>query len=127
MALLQDLIKQIDDETLRQRIMAEVSKLSKQKKFGLVFEEHLPECTPLYDVEIRRNSKVALKTGQVSDIYIVRSIDGDKALNTRQIMQRRSLPWMILLPLRNLESPSIRISSPSTWSAMRRTVTCGTH
>ncbi|MCM1233460.1 MAG: site-specific DNA-methyltransferase [Ruminococcus flavefaciens] len=80
MALLQDLIKQIDDETLRQRIMAEVGKLSKQKKFGLVFEEHLPECTPLYDVEIRRDSKVALKTGQVSDIYIVRSIDGDKAI-----------------------------------------------
>jgi len=79
-ALLQDLIKQIDDETLRQRIMAEVGKLSKQKKFGLVFEEHLPECTPLYDVEIRRDSKVALKAGQVSDIYIVRSIDGDKAI-----------------------------------------------
>ncbi len=80
MALLQDLIKQIDDETLRQRIMAEVGKLSKQKKFGLVFEEHLPECTPLYDVAIRRDSKVALKNGQVSDIYIVRSIDGDKAI-----------------------------------------------
>lgn len=80
MALLQDLIKQIDDETLRHRIMAEVNKLSKQKKFGLVFEEHLPECTPLYDVEIRRDSKVALKAGQVSDIYIVRSIDGDKAI-----------------------------------------------
>lgn len=45
MALLQDLIKQIDDETLRQRIMMEVGKLTKQKKFGLVFEEHLPECT----------------------------------------------------------------------------------
>ena len=44
MALLQDLIKQIDDETLRQRIMAEVDKLTKQKKFGLIFEEHLPEC-----------------------------------------------------------------------------------
>ena len=80
MALLQDLIKQIDDEALRQRIMAEVGKLTKQKKFGLVFEEHLPECTPLYDVEIRRDSKVALKTGPVSDIYIVRSIDGNKAI-----------------------------------------------
>lgn len=80
MALLQDLIKQIDDETLRQRIMAEINKLSKQKKFGLVFEEHLPECTSLYDVGIRRNSKVALKTGQVSNIYIVRSIDDDKAI-----------------------------------------------
>jgi hypothetical protein len=80
MALLQDLIRQIDDETLRQRIMAEAGKLTKQKKFGLVFEEHLPECTPLYDVGIRRDSKVTLKTGQVSDIYIVRSINGDKAI-----------------------------------------------
>ena len=80
MALLQDLIKQIDDQALRQKIMTEVNKLSKQKKFGLVFEEHLPECTPLYGLEIRRDSKVALKAGQVSDIYIVRSIDGNKAI-----------------------------------------------
>lgn len=80
MALLQDLIKQIDDPTLRDRIMAEANKLNKQKKFGLVFEEHLPECTPLYDVDIKVGSKVALKTGQVSDIYVVRSIDGDKAV-----------------------------------------------
>ena len=85
MALLQDLIKQIDDETLRQRIMMEVGKLTKQKKFGLVFEEHLPECTPLYDVEIRIDSKVALKTGQVSDIYIVRTIDGDKVICEHKI------------------------------------------
>jgi len=84
-ALLQDLIKQIDDETLRQRIMMEVGKLTKQKKFGLVFEEHLPECTPLYDVEIRIDSKVALKTGQVSDIYIVRTIDGDKVICEHKI------------------------------------------
>ena len=85
MALLQDLIKQIDDETLKQRIMMEVGKLTKQKKFGLVFEEHLPECTPLYDVEIRIDSKVALKTGQVSDIYIVRTIDGDKVICEHKI------------------------------------------
>ncbi|WP_218125756.1 site-specific DNA-methyltransferase [Acidaminococcus fermentans] len=50
--------------------------MSKQKKFGLVFEEHLPECTPLYDVKIKRGSKVSLKTGKVNDIYIVNSIDG---------------------------------------------------
>ncbi len=85
MALLQDLIKQIDDETLKQRIMVEVGKLTKQKKFGLVFEEHLPECTPLYDMEIRRDSKVALKNGQISDIYIVNTIDGDKAICEHKI------------------------------------------
>lgn len=85
MALLQDLIKQIDDPTLRQRILTEVGKLTKQKKFGLVYEEHLPECTPLYDVEIKQDSKVALKNGQVSDIYIVRSINGDKAVCEHKI------------------------------------------
>ena len=77
MALLQDLIQQIDDPALKERILQETNKLLKQKKFGLVFEEHLPECTPLYDVPIRVGSKVALKTGYVSDIYTVIRIDGD--------------------------------------------------
>ena len=40
MALLQDLIQQIDDPALRERILQETNKLVKQKKFGLVFEEH---------------------------------------------------------------------------------------
>lgn len=84
MALLQDLIQQIDDPTLRERIMQETDKLVKQKKFGLVFEEHLPECTPLYDVPIRVGCKVALKTGYVSDIYTVLRIDGDTVLCDRR-------------------------------------------
>lgn len=84
MALLQDLIQQIDDPVLRERIMQETDKLVKQKKFGLVFEEHLPECTPLYDVPIRVGCKVALKTGYVSDIYTVLKIDGDTILCDRR-------------------------------------------
>lgn len=71
LALLQDLIKQIDDPVLRDRIMQETNKLMKQKKFGLVFEEHLPECTPLYDVPIKVGAKVAVKSGYVNDIYTV--------------------------------------------------------
>ena len=56
----------------------------KQKKFGLVFEEHLPECTPLYDVPIRIGSKVALKTGYVSDIYTVIGMDDDQVSCVRR-------------------------------------------
>ncbi len=67
MAILQDLIEQIDDPDLRERISQETNKLLKQKKFGLVFEEHLPECTPLYDVAIRKGSTVAKKTGSISE------------------------------------------------------------
>ena len=41
MAVLQDLIAQIEDSALRERILSEANKMLKQKKFGLVFEEHL--------------------------------------------------------------------------------------
>ena len=40
MAAINDLISQIQDKELRERIQHEVDKMAKQKKFGLVFEEH---------------------------------------------------------------------------------------
>ena len=79
MALLQDLIRQIEDPVLRDRITAETDKLLKQKKFGLVFEEHLPEYTPLYEVPVRVGGLVAKKTGYVSDIFLVTKIEEDAA------------------------------------------------
>lgn len=74
MAVINDLISQIQDEFLRERIQNEVNKMAKQKKFGLVFEEHLPECTLLYDVPVKRGSLVVLKVGDINDKYIVGSI-----------------------------------------------------
>ena len=53
MAAINDLISQIQDETLRNRIQEEASKMTKQKKFGLFFEEHMPESTSLYDMPIQ--------------------------------------------------------------------------
>lgn len=74
MAILDELITQIENPELRARIAAEVDKLAKQKKFGLVFEEHLPECTPLWDIPVKKGAKVALKSGQVNDFYTVLKI-----------------------------------------------------
>ena len=56
MAAINDLISQIENPELRARIQAEVDRMNKQKKFGLVFEEHLPECTPLYDIPVKRGA-----------------------------------------------------------------------
>ena len=80
MAIIHDLIDKIEDEALRNRISKEVDKLSKQKKFGLVFEEHLPECTPLYDIPVKKGSKVALRSGKVSDFFTVLKIEKGIAL-----------------------------------------------
>lgn len=80
MAAINDLINQIQDPELRDRIQKEVNKLAKQKKFGLVFEEHLPECTPLYDMPINRGCNVMLRdNGENKSIYIVVKVDGDIA------------------------------------------------
>lgn len=51
-----------------------------KKKFWLVFEEHLPVCTPLYDVPIREGSLAALCCGKISEMYSVLRIDGDEAV-----------------------------------------------
>lgn len=75
MAILDELITQIENPDLRARIAAEVEKLAKQKKFGLVFEEHLPECTPLWDIPVKAGRKAALKTGHVNDFYTVLKIE----------------------------------------------------
>ena len=99
MAVLQDLIAQIDDPLLRERIQLETDKLLKQKKFGLVFEEHLPECTPLFDVPIRVGSSVALKTGYINDIYTVFQINGGIA-----VCDKRETHERLMFPLNELVS-----------------------
>ena len=63
MASLNDLIQKIENPELRARIEEEIEKLAKQKKFGLVFEEHIP---------VKKGSKVARKTsGKIEDLYTV--------------------------------------------------------
>ena len=81
MAAINDLISQIQDPELRERIQKEVNKLAKQKKFGLVFEDHMPECTPLYDMPIKRGCNVMLRDSKEDKtIYVVLKIDDDTAI-----------------------------------------------
>ena len=68
MAAIDDLIAQIEDPALRGRIAEEVGRLAKQKKFGLVFEEHLPEVTPLYEVPLKKRGAVAVRP---EDMYLM--------------------------------------------------------
>lgn len=80
MAAIHDLLRQVTDAPLRERLTQEFDRLNKSKKFGLVFEEHIPECTPLYGVPIRQGTAVALRNGRISDIHTVLKIREDQAL-----------------------------------------------
>lgn len=80
MALIDDLVTRIEDTELRQRIKKELGKMSKQKKFGLVFEDHLPEFTPLHKTDIRVGNTVAIKDSKATATYTVQSIENEVAI-----------------------------------------------
>lgn len=85
MAAIHDLLAQIQDEALRDRIEQEVNRLTKTKKFGLVFEQHLPECTPLYDMPIKIGSNVMFRNRKEDkSIYVVLRVAGNKCICARK-------------------------------------------
>lgn len=67
MAAINDLIEKITDEGLRARISQELDRMTRQKKFGLVFEEHLPESVNLYDVPVKKGKRVTLRKPKDAD------------------------------------------------------------
>ena len=85
MAKIEDLITQIPDEKLRNAMGVEVKALKKTKKFGLVFEEHLPETVRLPRVAVREGELVALKREGGSQLWRVKSIVKGIATSDRAV------------------------------------------
>ena len=93
MAAIDDLISKIQDESLRERIRAEIKKSNKQKKFGLVFEEHIPEATPLYDMPVKSGCTVAQKTGKITEMfYVEKVVDGQASCISKSTKERVTMP-----------------------------------
>ena len=74
MSAIHDLIAQISDPRLRERLAAEWAAASQEKKFGLVFEDHLPELLPLYEAKPRRGDLVCRRHGPLKEVWQVRAI-----------------------------------------------------
>ena len=91
MSAIDDLIAQIPDThaKLREHIQREANDLKKklkgEKKFGLVFERHLPERTLLQGAPVRVGSKIVSLMDDASivakkAIWRVVKIEGEKAI-----------------------------------------------
>jgi len=78
-AKIEDLIRQVSDERLRDELANEVRELKKHKRFGLVFEEHLPEMLRLPKAVIRVGNVVAHRNSSGSEVWRVLEITGKKA------------------------------------------------
>lgn len=106
MAAINDLIEQIENPELRQRIQQEVNKQNKQRKFGLVFEDHVPENTFLYDVPVKRGSLVAKRDKGSKETYRVIRIDGDNALCEHTVShEQETIAMDVLVSVAQLGEP----------------------
>ncbi len=86
MAKIEDLIAQIPDERLRIGIAAEVKALKKTKKFGLVFEDHLPETVRLPRLPVKPGELVSLKREAGNQLWRVKTIHKNIATCDRAVM-----------------------------------------
>jgi adenine-specific DNA-methyltransferase len=84
-AYIEDKIQQVQDKELRGILLAEVKKLKKEKKFGLVFEEHVPELVPVYSAPICPRSTVALKDGDLLETLRVKRIKDGSAFLSKDV------------------------------------------
>lgn len=74
MSAIDTLIAQIGDPRLRERLAAEWNNAKKEKKFGLVFEDHLPELLPLHGAKPRKGDLVCRRTGALKDVLQVKQV-----------------------------------------------------
>jgi len=83
MAKLDDLIAQVGDAKLRSQLEGAASELRRRQKFGLVFEQHIPETTLLPDAEVRKGSVVLIRTESGNGTrYAVDDVTGSEATIT---------------------------------------------
>ena len=74
MSAIDTLIAQISDPRLRERLTAEWGNAKKEKKFGLVFEDHLPELLPLHGAKPRKGDLVCRRQGALKDVWQVKQV-----------------------------------------------------
>lgn len=84
MAAIDELIAQIEDPTLRERLCGEIERMGKSRRFGLVFENHLPELTarrtvPIHSATVSRGCLVGRRDRPLDDIWRVLAMEGDTA------------------------------------------------
>jgi adenine-specific DNA-methyltransferase len=84
MAKVEDLIGEIADARLRSEVAREVAALKKQKKFGLVFEEHIPEQILLPSLPVKEGLRVAKRGGNTKEAFLVETVYGNGKVRVRR-------------------------------------------
>lgn len=98
MAAIEQYIERIADKELREQLRLEIERLTKKKRFGLVWENHLPDNVVLPEVRIRRGSKVTLRDRIPNEVYEVQSLSKENAVCINlSTMEEKTFPLSDLI------------------------------
>ena len=105
MARLDDLVDQVADLAVQVQLRAAVAELKARKRFGLVFEEHIPETSSLFGLPIAPGATVQLRreNGAVYRVATVR--DGMAQIDPIDTGERRAVPTGDLLVVKRFTEP----------------------
>src|SRR5437016_2574477 len=86
MARLDDLAAEVKDQALRKKLQDAIADLKRKQRFGLVFEQHVPETTVLLGQQIHRGATVQRRDDANSGaFYRVISINGRGNVNVEPL------------------------------------------
>jgi adenine-specific DNA-methyltransferase len=106
MARIEDEIGKIADPLLRSAILDEVKKLKSEKRFGLVFEEHLPELVPIYEARVKARSLVSRRGRTFNETFKVVRVHDGMAEVEKNDGSRESIPVDELTVVRRFGEPT---------------------
>ena len=99
MARLEDLVAQVPDQALRLELESALSDLKKRLRFGLVFEEHIPELAILRGLPATVGALVQVKSDEHT-YYRVVAIDGTTATVAR--LEEGPTQASVMVPIADL-------------------------
>lgn len=103
---LEYLLSKVTDRALRTELEREISKLKMNKKFGIVFEEHLPEHVRLYHLPIVVGAKVVTREGRGDDVFVVEEVKKNTASIRQEIDGRiEEVPVKDLVVIKKFGEP----------------------
>jgi adenine-specific DNA-methyltransferase len=119
MAKLDDLIAQVGDTRLRRQLEEAAVELRRRKKFGLVYEQHIPETTTFPSETIQKGSVVMIRTEPSNKTrYVVDSVTRTKA-SISAGEEAWTIPFADLLVVKPFGEPVYPVLKPFGDSVIR--------
>lgn len=114
MAELDDLLTHVEDDGLRSQLKAGVDALSRQLRFGLVFERHLPEVIRAYKAPVTVDEIVEIRSEVNGDEYTVEKLTKTRAdLVATATGERRSVAPREVVVVKRFGEPAYPALRPA--------------